>query len=277
MSDYLKEVTDLATRFAQVGQLKQPPEVNDRILAGLGEDWEPLILSLAPTIGTMTTDALSALLLNQDARRAYRRSRTGPPLSGLMPSINVAYGSRPMSHHGRGRGASRRGRGRNMSPNLQVTGGRRQGHGSGNFAGHGSGHFTPSGSGYSAHGLLSTSDGLLPRPNQIFGVLQPNHLPLPTPSASYGQKDRHWAPSPTSSSGPVPAVSCQLCAQPGHVAAFCSALPQNFKIPQAHILYDRDPSSRNLEWYVDSGPTNHVTADMSNLNFHENPTHPDQR
>lgn len=68
MKAYLKDVTDLVTRFAQVGQPKQSSEINDRILAGPGEDWEPLILSLAPTIGSRMTDDLSALLLNQDAR-----------------------------------------------------------------------------------------------------------------------------------------------------------------------------------------------------------------
>lgn len=67
MTDCLKDVIDLATRFAQARQPKQPIEVNDRILARLGEDWRPLILSLAPTLGMMSTDDLFALLLNQDA------------------------------------------------------------------------------------------------------------------------------------------------------------------------------------------------------------------
>lgn len=72
MVDYLKEVTDLATRFAQVGQLKQTAKINDRILAGLGEDWDPSILSLASTIGTMAIEDLNTLSLNQDAYRPYR-------------------------------------------------------------------------------------------------------------------------------------------------------------------------------------------------------------
>lgn len=102
MTDYLKDVTDLATRFAQAGQPKQPTEVNDRILVGLGEDWEPLILSLAPTIVSMSIDDLSALLLNQDARCAYCRSRIGPPLSGLtgsLPTVNAVYGGRAQHGH----------------------------------------------------------------------------------------------------------------------------------------------------------------------------------
>lgn len=106
MAEYLKDVTDLSTKFAQIGQPPSPGDVNDRILAGLGEEWEPLILALAPSLSTMTTDKLSSLLLNQDTRGSYRQSRVVPPLSGLStlpPSANVAASS----HR---RGASRTGR-----------------------------------------------------------------------------------------------------------------------------------------------------------------------
>lgn len=58
------------------------------------------------------TDNLFALLLNQDARQAYRRSRMGPPLfglSGVLPNVNATYGGRSMNNHGHGCGASHRG------------------------------------------------------------------------------------------------------------------------------------------------------------------------
>lgn len=51
----------------QVGQPKSPAEVNDHLLAGVGEDWEPLILLLAPTLSVMSMDELPVLLLNQEA------------------------------------------------------------------------------------------------------------------------------------------------------------------------------------------------------------------
>lgn len=38
MANYLKEVTDLATWFGQIGQPKSPAEVNNRILVGPDED-----------------------------------------------------------------------------------------------------------------------------------------------------------------------------------------------------------------------------------------------
>lgn len=71
MEDYLKDINSLVTRFAQVEQLKQSSEINDRTHAGLDVDSEPLILFLTPTIRVMTIDDLYALLLNQDALHAY--------------------------------------------------------------------------------------------------------------------------------------------------------------------------------------------------------------
>lgn len=68
MVKYLKEVKDLATRFAWLGQLQSTGDANDRILSGLGNEWEPLILALAPSVSTSKTDDLSSLLLNQDAK-----------------------------------------------------------------------------------------------------------------------------------------------------------------------------------------------------------------
>lgn len=58
MEAYLKDVNELATCFAQFGQPKPSSEINDWILAGLGEDWEPLILSLTPMINSMTMNDL---------------------------------------------------------------------------------------------------------------------------------------------------------------------------------------------------------------------------
>lgn len=71
MTEYLKNVTDLANRFALLEQPKSMAELNDRALSSLDEEWEPLILSLAPTIATISTEDLSALLLNQEAHHAY--------------------------------------------------------------------------------------------------------------------------------------------------------------------------------------------------------------
>lgn len=68
MAAYLIEVSNLVAWFAQLGCPKPIPKVNDCILSGLGDDWEPLCLTLAPTINAMTTNNLASLLLNQEAK-----------------------------------------------------------------------------------------------------------------------------------------------------------------------------------------------------------------
>lgn len=78
MSDYLKEVKQLTIKFPLIGQQQLVHEINHRILSGLDEQWEPLILSLTPTMSTMATDNLSALLLQQEARRNFRVARDSP-------------------------------------------------------------------------------------------------------------------------------------------------------------------------------------------------------
>lgn len=63
MGEYLKEIGQLTMQFALTGHPQSVAEIDHRILSGLSEEWEPLILSLTPTLLTMTTDSLSALLL----------------------------------------------------------------------------------------------------------------------------------------------------------------------------------------------------------------------
>lgn len=119
MEHYLNAVKDLAIRFAQLGQPYPDSEVNDRILAGLGEEWEPLILALAPNLKNMSIDALSSLLLNQAAKKDHwRLAAPVLPLSCLLrpaPTTNLTAGSRRGSYGGRGRSS---GRGGHHSPLL---------------------------------------------------------------------------------------------------------------------------------------------------------------
>uniref|UniRef100_A0A6V7QRN4 Uncharacterized protein n=1 Tax=Ananas comosus var. bracteatus TaxID=296719 RepID=A0A6V7QRN4_ANACO len=85
MIEYLKNVKQLATQFSLIGKPITPLQLNRRITTGLGTDWEPLVLALAPSLSTMNTNDLSALLLNQEARRKYAASiEMTPPLSGLL-------------------------------------------------------------------------------------------------------------------------------------------------------------------------------------------------
>lgn len=50
-------------------------------------------------------------------------------------------------------------------------------------------------------------------------------------------------------------------------------LPHNFQLPQAHIAFGGD---RIVDWYIDSGATNNVTTDFSNLTIQQDLTTPEQ-
>lgn len=60
MADYLKNSMDLANWFALLGYPKSMTKLNDKVLSGLGEEWELLILLLSLAIATMSTEDLSA-------------------------------------------------------------------------------------------------------------------------------------------------------------------------------------------------------------------------
>lgn len=64
------------------GLTKLVAEINaDHILAGLGDDWEPLYLALMPTLDSM-------LLLNQEAKPDHHKSlRSTPPFCGLNGGV----------------------------------------------------------------------------------------------------------------------------------------------------------------------------------------------
>lgn len=74
--DYSKLTTcrrekEFATLFSLLGKPLSVLQTNRRITSGLGIDWEPLVLLLAPNLGTMSIKELCALLLSQEARRSF--------------------------------------------------------------------------------------------------------------------------------------------------------------------------------------------------------------
>ena len=73
MIDFVNSVKLLANKFAQIGKPKTAAKINCCFITGLGSDWEPLVLVLAlsPSLSAVSTNELSALLLNQEARRSY--------------------------------------------------------------------------------------------------------------------------------------------------------------------------------------------------------------
>lgn len=75
MVDFIHSVKRLATSLAQLGKPKTAAQINRCIVTGLGSDWEPLILKLSPSLTAMSTDKLSAILLNNEARRKFTQDR----------------------------------------------------------------------------------------------------------------------------------------------------------------------------------------------------------
>ncbi|PKI54957.1 hypothetical protein CRG98_024629 [Punica granatum] len=74
--------------------------------------------------------------------------------------------------------------------------------------------------------------------------------------------------SPASSS-----VLCQNCNKPGHIAPFCQF--SYFSNVQTNLAEASSQGIHDLDWYMDSGATHHVTSDLANLNIHDETPHSD--
>ncbi|PKI78798.1 hypothetical protein CRG98_000865 [Punica granatum] len=247
MIEYLKNIKQLASRFSLLGKPLTSQQVNRRITSGLGVDWEPLVLALAPNLASMQIEELSALLLNQEARRQFQAASStqsqAPPLSGLLDSPSAPPSASANIAFGRGRG-----RGRGSYSNGK------------NFAGKGKGkNFAGPVSSRSNHAAA--------------GILGPNPQHFNSTAGSV-----HFSPSQSSSTHSV--VACQLCQKLGHSALQCRLLPRSFQpatsSATALLTHGNTSSVHDLDWYVDSGATHHVTSDLGNIQFHENRSTPEQ-
>ncbi|PKI71242.1 hypothetical protein CRG98_008417 [Punica granatum] len=73
---------------------------------------------------------------------------------------------------------------------------------------------------------------------------------------------------PASVSSPIAAsVLCQNCNRPGHTTPFCQF--SHFSGVQANIAEASSQGLHDLDWYMDSGATHHVTSNLANLNIHD--------
>ncbi|XP_020089021.1 uncharacterized protein LOC109714763 [Ananas comosus] len=209
MIEYLKNVKQLATQFSLIGKPIMPLQLNRRITTGLGNDWEPLIRALAPSLSTMSTNDMSALLLNQEARCKYATSiEMTPPLSGLL-------GPTPATANfveGKGRSNSSRGA---------------SGHG-GHYRGQNKGRGNPN---YGSSPLNST------------GFFNPNGDGFPNQMSLFNQHRPIYKGGPTQG----------FHAEPSHA--------------QTNTAHGTRSNDHDLDWYIDSGATHHVTADLANLNI----------
>ncbi|GAA0149587.1 hypothetical protein LIER_08725 [Lithospermum erythrorhizon] len=65
-------------------------------------------------------------------------------------------------------------------------------------------------------------------------------------------------------------IQCQLCGQRDHLATACPQHLQFTSSPSVNSVgYYRVPSSGSSPWYPDTGATNHVTPNLSQLQFHD--------
>lgn len=106
MAEYLKQIMQLSEQFTLIGRPQSITKINHCIFSSLREEWEPLILYLAPTLPNMTIDNLSTTLLQQEARRNFHHARGSPVLGarllGQPLSINLSrdsFGGHGFSGH----------------------------------------------------------------------------------------------------------------------------------------------------------------------------------
>lgn len=101
-------------------------------------------------------------------------------------------------------------------------------------------------------------------------------IPYFTPSRSYDTSHQLAnEPYATSSSSRSQKFNCQICFKLGHTTLeyrnrmnfsyMAKPPPQNWQAMVAHIDYT---SSSSNPWTLDTGATNHVTNDLSNLTVH---------
>ncbi|PKI66392.1 hypothetical protein CRG98_013194 [Punica granatum] len=248
MLEFINDVKKKALSFAQIGKPKTSTEVNREIYTGLGPEWELLILAKSDTMVTICIDELTSLLMGHEERRLYAATReqsqqlTPAPLSGILGplSAEVHY----IDNHGRidyrginyGGKAKNRGKGKGIGQGSAYGG-----HGlGGNYRG-GQGSFGRNGSGYNINPARDTR------------TIQPGFSSQPGSFNSMGSTQIgpfHMPGSPASASNPV-ATS---------VANIAEASSQG--------LHD-------LDWYMDSGATHHVTSHLADLNIHDEALHSD--
>ncbi|VVA35516.1 PREDICTED: Retrovirus-related Pol poly from, partial [Prunus dulcis] len=108
----------------------------------------------------------------------------------------------------------------------------------------------------------SSGRGLLPTPSSFF----PGNTSNGTNSNGFFYNSSGFSPDRS--------MTCQICERKGHSALTCrqrlnlsynaNVVPARFQAPSAHYAHSAFPPTDNL-WLADSGASNHVTSNMSNL------------
>jgi hypothetical protein len=89
---------------------------------------------------------------------------------------------------------------------------------------------------------------------------------------SFRGSSTHGRGSSHSSSGPSSCPFCQVCNKPGHTALTCHhrfdySFQQDNSSNMQAFATSTYPTPPDATWFPDTGATNHVTADLANLNI----------
>ena len=98
-----------------------------------------------------------------------------------------------------------------------------------------------------------------------------NQQHSPQPASSRGRsRGRGRGSSFSSDSRPI----CQLCGKTGHIAPKCFHrfdLSYQDSSPNMPAYFTAPQNAADMNWYPDTGSTNHLTNDLQNLNLHVEP------
>ncbi|PRQ17015.1 putative transcription factor interactor and regulator CCHC(Zn) family [Rosa chinensis] len=254
ITDYLQQIKTVADALAAAGAPLDDSDLVAHTLHGLTDDYDAFTTSIRVRSDPVTADELHGLLLSQEIEIAHRVNPTSllQPNNNNSQAFTASTSSRPRTTNRVQNLNSRSTNFRTRYPNNAF-------------------RFT------SFHNRQQTQAPLLPTP--------PNPLP-PYPEHQLG-------PHPNSRPNFRP-PRCQLCGLNNHRAPDCfhrynhtyqGRLPPprlaammaptyraQAQTPRSDAMTSHTPedqldSSSSL-WYLDSGATNHITADLNNLSIH---------
>ncbi|KAI5332874.1 hypothetical protein L3X38_023003 [Prunus dulcis] len=235
MDSYLQSVKEIADGLAADGQSLSESDLVAYVLNGLPDEYDSFITSIETRIEPVTLDELHALLLGRESAILKRKTRS---TSVVATEPFHAYAATSGSSRSNFRGG--RGRGRFHSNSGSQF--------------HSRNHPFPGTNN-------SSGRGLLPTPSSFF----------PTNTSSTNSNGFFYNSSGFS---PDRSMTCQICERKGHFSLTCrqrlnlsynaNVVPARFQAPSAHYAHSASPPTDNL-WLADSGASNHVTSNMSNL------------
>ncbi|XP_021801499.1 uncharacterized protein LOC110745688 isoform X2 [Prunus avium] len=234
MDSYLQSMKEIADGLAAAGQSLSESDL-------VAYEYDSFITSIETRIAPVTLDELHALLLSRETAILKRRTRS---TTAVATEPFHAYAATSGSSRSNFRGGRGRGRFHSNSGSQFHS----RGH-----------HFTGTNN--------SSGRGLLPTPSSSFSGNTSNG----TNSTGFFYNSSGFSADRS--------MTCQICERKGHSALTCrqrlnlsynaNVVPAIFQAPSAHYAHSASQPTDNL-WLADSGASNHVTSNKSNLS-HSSP------